>query len=211
MASLGGNLLQRPRSISYRNPDPARRDGPSRFDAIFGFTPFSNAPHPSDFAVALRALDATIRVRGARGERSVPISQFYKVPGADLVLHTLAPGELITGIEAGVPFARRSAYVKVRDRASYQFALVSAAAVLDLQGGVVREARLAAGGVGTIPWRFPGIEAALAGKPATEEAFAAALAGIDAGATPYTQNGYKVPLLRRTALRALLQAAKETA
>jgi xanthine dehydrogenase YagS FAD-binding subunit len=210
MASLGGNLLQRPRSISYRNPDPSRRDGPSRFDAIFGATPSSMAVHPSDFAVALRALDATVRVKGPRGDRALTIGDFYKLPGPDLVLNTLAPGELIVGIEARLPYARRSAYVKIRDRASYQFAIVSAAVALDVQGGTVREARLAAGGVGTVPWRFPQVEAALAGKPATEDAFRAALAGIGDGAVTHSHNAYKVELLRRTALRALLQAKEIT-
>ena len=206
MASLGGNLLQRPRSVSYRNPDPLLMDGPSRFDAIFGVTPMSAAPHPSDFAVAMMALDGSVRVKGSKGERALKLSDFYKLPRTDLTFWTIAPDEIITSIEAGVPFASRSAYVKIRDRASYQFAVVSAAVVLDLDGGTVREARVAAGGVGTIPWRFPEIEAVLKGKPATADAFQAAVLGIGAGATPKTPTKFKVELLKRTVVRALLQA-----
>ena len=207
MGTMGGNLLQRPRSITYRNPDPKRQDGASRFDAIFGITPSSRAPHPSDLAVALTALDASVRVQCAAGpERVLKLSDFYKLPGPDLRFDTLTPGDLITAIEAQVPFAHRSAYIKIRDRASYQFAVVSAAAVLDVDGGVIREARLAAGGVGTIPWRLPKIEAALKGQPATQASYEAALAGIGEGAVTHTFNKFKVPLLRQTALRALLAA-----
>jgi xanthine dehydrogenase YagS FAD-binding subunit len=206
MASLGGNLLQRPRSTSYRNPDPKLQDSPSRFDAIFGVTRFSAAPHPSDFAVAMLALDASVRVQGSQGERVLKLAEFYKLPPADLVFWTIAPDEVITSIEAAVPFATRSAYVKIRDRASYQFAVVSAAVVLDLDGANIREARVAAGGVGTIPWRFPRVEAALRGQPAGASAFHAAVADIGAGATPKAENKFKVELLKRTVVRALLQA-----
>ncbi|SDU12021.1 xanthine dehydrogenase YagS FAD-binding subunit [Verrucomicrobium sp. GAS474] len=210
MASLGGNLLQRPRSISYRNPDPTLRDGPSRFDAIFGVTPASMAVHPSDFAVALRALDGSIRLKTPEGgERSVKVGEFYKVPGDDLVLTTLRPGELIVSIEAQLPFARHSAYVKVRDRASYQFAIVSAAVALRIEGGTIREARVAAGGVGTIPWRLPAVEAALRGQPTRAEAFQKGVADIGDGSATHGRNGYKVELLRRTVIRALGQAASQ--
>jgi xanthine dehydrogenase YagS FAD-binding subunit len=207
MGTMGGNLLQRPRSITYRNPDSRRHDGESRFDAIFGVTSFSRAPHPSDFAVALMALDASLRVQNSAGaERVLKLSDFYKLPGDDLRFDTLRPGDLITAVEAVVPFAHRSAYIKIRDRASYQFAVVSAAAVLDVDGGTVREARLAAGGVGTIPWRLPKIEEALKGQPATQEGYQQALAGIGEGAVTHDFNKFKVPLLRQTALRALLAA-----
>jgi len=207
MGTMGGNLLQRPRSITYRNPDSKRHDGESRFDAIFGITPFSRAPHPSDLAVALTALDASLRVQNSAGaERVVKLSDFYKLPGADLRFDTLAPGDLITAVEAQVPFAHRSAYIKIRDRASYQFAVVSAAAILDVDSGTIREARLAAGGVGTIPWRLPNIEAALKGKPATQQGYEEALAGIGEGAVAHDFNKFKVPMLRQTALRALLAA-----
>jgi xanthine dehydrogenase YagS FAD-binding subunit len=207
MGTMGGNLLQRPRSVTYRNPNPRRQDGESRFDAIFGVTPFSRAPHPSDLAVALTALDATLRIQNSAGaERVLKLSAFYQLPGSDLRFDTLGPGDLITAVEVQVPFAHRSAYIKIRDRASYQFAVVSAAAVLDLDGGTIREARLAAGGVGTIPWRLPKIEAALKGKPATQASYEQALTGIGEGATTHVFNKFKVPLLRQTALRALLAA-----
>ena len=207
MGTMGGNLLQRPRSITYRNPDPKRQDGPSRFDAIFGVTPFSRAPHPSDLAVALMALGGDVRVQNAQGtERVVTLSDFYKVPGADLRFDTLAPGDLITALEANLPFAHRSAYIKIRDRASYQFAVVSAAAALDVAGGVIREARLAAGGVGTIPWRFPAVENALRGQQMNADSFQRALAGIGQGAVTHDKNSFKTALLQQTALRALLAA-----
>jgi xanthine dehydrogenase YagS FAD-binding subunit len=204
MGTMGGNLLQRPRSITYRNPDAERKDGPSRFDAIFGITPSSRAPHPSDLAVALTALDASVRVQGVNGaERVLKLSDLYKLPGPDLRFDTLQPGDLIVGVEANVPFARRSAYIKIRDRASYQFAVVSAAVVLDTKAGTIREARVAAGGVGTIPWRLPSVEAALAGKPVSDNTFRQALAGLENGSkvTPETQ--FKIPLLKQTILRAL--------
>jgi xanthine dehydrogenase YagS FAD-binding subunit len=207
MGTMGGNLLQRPRSVTYRNPDPARQDGPSRFDAIFGVTSFSRAPHPSDLAVALMALDAIVSVQGGNGaERAVKLSEFYQPPTQSLKFDMLAPGELITAIEAATRFARRSAYIKIRDRASYQFAIVSAAAVLDLEGDTIREARLAAGGVGTIPWRLPAVEAALQGQPATTESFRRALAGIGDDAVTHTANHFKIALLQQTSLRALAAA-----
>jgi xanthine dehydrogenase YagS FAD-binding subunit len=209
MGTMGGNLLQRPRSITYRNPDPTRQDGPSRFDAIYGVTSHSRAPHPSDLAVALMALDATVRVQSADGkQRTLKLSEFYTVPRINLSFSTLAPGELITAIEANVLFARRSAYIKIRDRASYQFAVVSAAVALDIDNGSIRQARVAAGGVGTIPWRLPSVESALAGKPANAENFAQAVAGIGQGAMLHAQNQFKVPLLQQTLIRAL-QAATQ--
>jgi xanthine dehydrogenase YagS FAD-binding subunit len=208
MGSMGGNLLQRPRSITYRNPDPKRQDGPSRFDAIFGVTSQSRAPHPSDLAVALTALDGSIRVQGAHGapERVVKLSDFYQVPQTSLKFDTLEPGDLITTVEAHTPFARRSAYIKIRDRASYQFAVVSAGVALDLDGDTIREARVAAGGVGTIPWRFPEVESALKGKPATPETFRAAVADIGSGAVTHAQNLFKIELLKLTTIRALVAA-----
>jgi xanthine dehydrogenase YagS FAD-binding subunit len=207
MGTMGGNLLQRPRSITYRNPNPRRQDSPSRFDAIFGLTAHSHAPHPSDLAVALTALDAAVRVQAPAGaQRLLPLSQFYVLPATSLKFDSLAPGELILSIEANVPFAHRSAYVKIRDRASYQFAVVSAAVALDLDGDTIREARIAAGGVGTIPWRFPQVEAALKGQSATPEAFTAAVAGMGDGAVVYRETEFKIPLLQRTTLRALEQA-----
>jgi xanthine dehydrogenase YagS FAD-binding subunit len=208
MGTMAGNLLQRPRSVTYRNPDPKRQDGPSRFDAIFGVTPQSRAPHPSDLAVALTALDANIRVLGARGapERVIKLSDFYQLPQTSLKFDTLAPGDLITSVEAQTSFARRSAYIKIRDRASYQFAVVSTGVLLDLDGETIREARVAAGGVGTIPWRFPQVEAALKGKPATPETFQAAVADMGNGAVTHTHNQFKIELLKFTTIRALAAA-----
>jgi xanthine dehydrogenase YagS FAD-binding subunit len=205
MGTMGGNLLQRPRSSTYRDPEH-RPDGPSRFDAIFGVTPASNGVHPSDLAVALIALDTSVRVQGPQGERVIPLPRFYQLPQPDLSFTTLAPSELITALEAQLPFAGRSAYVKIRDRASYQFAVLSAAVALDLDGNTIRAARVAAGGVGTIPWRLPQVEAALQGKPATADTFQAAVAEAGQGAVTHPKNIYKVELLKRTVVRALLQA-----
>jgi xanthine dehydrogenase YagS FAD-binding subunit len=206
MASLGGNLLQRPRSLEYRNPDPKRRDGPSRFDAIFGVTPFTAGVHPSDFAVALLALDATVRLRGPAGERVVKLDDFYKLPDEKLNFTTLQPGELITAIEvANLPFAARSVYVKIRDRASFQFAVVSAAVVLETEGPLIKQARVTAGGVATRPWRLTAVENALQGKPNLEETFQSAVASIGNGAVTHEQNAFKVELLKRTVVRALHQ------
>jgi xanthine dehydrogenase YagS FAD-binding subunit len=206
MASLGGNLLQRPRSTPYRNPDPTLQDSPTRFDAIFGITPHSAAPHPSDFAVAMLALDASVRVQGSQGKRLLKLADFYKLPLADLVFWTIQPDEVITSIESTLPFAARSAYVKIRDRASYQYAIVSAAVALDLDGSAIRDARVTAGGVGTIPWRFPQVETALRGKPAGLDTFHAAVADLGMGATLKTETKFKVELLKRAVVRALLQA-----
>jgi xanthine dehydrogenase YagS FAD-binding subunit len=207
MGTMGGNLLQRPRSISYRNPDPTRQDGPSRFDAIFGVTSHSRAPHPSDLAVALMALDAELLVQGTTGApKTLKLSDFYTVPKTSLIFNTLAPGELITTVQANLPFARRSAYIKIRDRASYQFAVVSAAVALDLDGGSIRQARVAAGGVGTIPWRLSAVEAVLAGKPATPDSFKTAVTDLGRGATTHSENQFKILLLQQTIIRAL-QAA----
>jgi xanthine dehydrogenase YagS FAD-binding subunit len=208
MGTMGGNLLQRPRSITYRNPDPHRQDGPSRFDAIFGVSSWTRAPHPSDLAVALMALDANVRVQGTNDPepRVVKLSDFYRVPDGSLKFDSLQPGEMIMAIEAQVLFARRSAYIKIRDRASYQFAVVSSAVALDLDGDTIREARVAGGGVGTIPWRFPQVEAALKGKPATPETFAAAVKDLGQGAVTHDHNAFKIELLKRTTQRALAAA-----
>jgi xanthine dehydrogenase YagS FAD-binding subunit len=207
MGTMAGNLLQRPRSVTYRNPDPHRQDGPSRFDAIFGVTEWTRAPHPSDFAVAMMALDGSVAVQCANGQsRSLPLSALYQLPKQSLKFDTLQPGDLITAIASNLPFARTSSYIKIRDRASYQFAVVSAAAVLDVEGGTIRDARLTAGGVGTIPWRFPQVESALKGKPATLATYTAALADIGQGAVTHEHNAFKVELLKRTALRALSAA-----
>ncbi|MBB4016424.1 xanthine dehydrogenase YagS FAD-binding subunit [Chelatococcus caeni] len=216
MASMGGNLLQRVRCPYFRMLDAACNkrtpgsgcaaiDGLNAGHAILGTSEHCVATHPSDVAVALVALDATMRVRGPQGERTFPIEELFRLPGDTPHLeHTLAPGELIVELRVpGGPDNRRARYLKVRDRASYEFALVSAAAILVIEGGVIREARLAAGGVGTKPWRLRASEAALVGQPAERRTFeeAARLAGE--GARPLSHNHYKLELLPRTIVRAL--------
>ncbi len=216
MASMGGNLLQRVRCPYFRMLDAACNkrtpgsgcsaiDGLNAGHAILGTSEHCVATHPSDVAVALVALDATMRVRGPQGERTFPIEELFRLPGDTPHLeHTLEPGELIVDmrIPAG-PDNGRARYLKVRDRASYEFALVSAAAILVIEGGVIREARLAAGGVGTRPWRLRACETALVGRPAERQTFeeAARLAGE--GARPLSHNHYKLELLPRTIVRAL--------
>jgi xanthine dehydrogenase YagS FAD-binding subunit len=221
MASIGGNLLQRVRCPYFRMLDAACNkrdpgsgcaaiDGINGGHAILGTSDRCVATHPSDLAVALVALDATMRVRGPRGERSFRVEELYRLPGSTPHLeHTLLPGELI--VEVRVPggrYARRARYLKVRDRASYEFALVSAAAALDIEGGVIREARLAAGGVGTRPWRLRASEQALTGKAPDRQTFEAAAELALEGARPLSGNHYKVELLPRTIVRALEMAGE---
>jgi xanthine dehydrogenase YagS FAD-binding subunit len=219
VASIGGNLMQRVRCPYFRSLDaPCNKrtpgsgcsavEGINSGHAILGTSPDCIAAHPSDLAVALVALQSTLRVRGPRGERSFPVEELYRLPGGTPHLeHTLRPGELI--IEVLVPWgphARGARYLKVRDRSSYEFALVSIAAAMDIQDGVIRAARLAAGGVGTRPWRMRASEAALIGKVATRATYEQAAARSSLGARPLSGNGYKVPLLARTMVRALEMA-----
>jgi xanthine dehydrogenase YagS FAD-binding subunit len=221
MASIGGNLMQRTRCGYFRDvASPCNKrapgtgcpaiDGANRMHAILGTSESCVATHASDLAVALVALDAEIRLTGPDGGRTVTLTDFYRLPGdTPEIEHDLRPGELIT--EVVVPrldWAARSTYVKVRDRASYEFALCSAAVALDLQDGQVRDARVAAGGVATVPWRLRAVEAALRGKPATVETFEAAAAVAADGATPLSGNGFKVSLLRRTVVRALIEGSR---
>jgi xanthine dehydrogenase YagS FAD-binding subunit len=174
MASIGGNLMQRVRCPYFRmldapcnKRDPgsgcAAIEGINGGHAILGTSDQCVATHPSDLAVSLVALDATMRVRGPQGERRFPVEELYLLPGDTPHLeHALRPGELIVEVRVpGGPHARRARYLKVRDRASYEFALVSAAAALHIEAGVIRKARLAAGGVGTRPWRMRACEDAL--------------------------------------------------
>ncbi|MEZ0075460.1 xanthine dehydrogenase family protein subunit M [Planotetraspora sp. GP83] len=216
MASIGGNLMQRTRcgyfrdvatSCNKRNPGsgcPAQT-GDNRGHAVLGTSASCAATHASDVAVALVALDASVRLRGRDGERSVRLADFYLLPGdTPNVENRLRPGEIIT--EVIVPrlkWARHSTYVKVRDRQSYEFALASAAVAVDLHGGAVRDARIAVGGVGTVPWRLPTVEAALRAGQSFEQA--AALAAE--GARPLAGNAFKVKLVQRTILRALTEVA----
>jgi xanthine dehydrogenase YagS FAD-binding subunit len=216
MASIGGNLLQRTRCTYFRDPGvscnkkqqgsgcPART-GAHRTHAIFGASDDCLATHASDLAVALMALDALVSVRGSTGERSFPLVELYRLPGKTPHLeHTLRADELILriGVPAGAHTAH-SHYLKVRDRASYEFALVSAAVALHVEGGVIRAARVAAGGVGTVPWRLRDIEKALVGQPSGEPAWRSAAARAGEGAQPLIENAFKVELLKRTVFRAL--------
>lgn len=168
------------------------------------------ATHASDLAVALVALDARVRLIGRDGERTVALADLYRPPGTSPGVETdLRPGELIT--EVLVPplgDGARSTYVTVRDRQSYEFALCSAAVAVQVRDGHVIDARIAVGGVATVPWRLPSVEAALRGAPATPDAFEAAAATAADGARPLSGNGFKVPLVRRTVVRALLEATQ---
>lgn len=213
-ATVGGNLLQRTRCAYFRSGDmPCNKrtpgsgcpaiDGENRSHAIFGGSPHCVATQASDLAVALAALDASVRISGPQGSRLVPIEEFYLLPGAAPDRETvLQPGELICAIDVPAT-AGRGAYVKVRDRASFEFAVVSVAADLVIDDGIVARARLAAGGVGTRPWRLRNVEAALTGETADEATFAKAAAHAGEGAKPLAQNAFKVELLRRTTRRAL--------
>ena len=221
MASMGGNLLQRVRCPYFRMLDSACNkrepgsgcaaiDGLNAGPAILGTSDHCVAAHPSDVAVALVALDATMRVRGPRGERSFPVEELYRLPGDTPHLeHTLLPGELIVEVRVpGGAYSRHARYLKVRDRASYEFALVSAAAALSIEDGAIREARLAVGGVGTRPWRLRACEAALVGRTLERRAFEEAARFAAQGARPLQHNHYKVELLPRTIVRALEMAGE---
>lgn len=221
MASIGGNLLQRTRCSYYRDVWSAcnrRRpgsgcaaiDGANRTHAILGTSASCVATHPSDLAVALVASDAVVQVAGRHGPYDVPIGEFHLPPGDTPHLETvLDPGDLITAVHVPrAPASCGSAYVKVRDRASYEFALASAAVLLQVRDGTVTVARIAAGGVATVPWRLHEVEAALVGSTADADAFAAAARRATIGAHALAHNAYKIPLLERTVLRALEEAAR---
>jgi len=179
--------------------------GFSRLHAVLGGSEFCIATHPSDLAVALAALDAAVEVQGSDGVRSVPINEFYLVPGDTPERETvLRPGDLITAILVPPPgMGERSHYLKLRDRASFEFALVSAAVAIVVDDGRIRAARIAVGGVGTKPWRLPNVEAALAGAPITPAALTEAAAHAAEGAHPLRDNAFKIPLMRRAVARAL--------
>jgi xanthine dehydrogenase YagS FAD-binding subunit len=224
MATLGGNLLQRTRCTYFRDPSwtacnkrtpgsgCAALDGVNRRHAILGTSEQCIASYPGDFAQALIALDAMLEIFGPQGRRQLALAQLHRPPGTTPHIETqLAPGELITAILVpAAPWTRRSLYLKVRDRESYDFALASAAVALDLDDGVVREARIALGGVATVPWRAREAEAALVGQPLDEQSAEAAAEAAFAGAHPREHNSYKVPLGRRTLVRALLEAGDLT-
>ena len=173
--------------------------------AILGGSDQCIATYAGDMAVALIVLDAELELTGPNGKRTVPIGDFHRVPGDTPHIETvLLPGEMITGIDIPASAAaKRSHYLKVRDRASFEFALVSAAVALELDGGTIRAVRVAAGGVGTKPWRLPEVEAALTGRQADPATLKAAAEQAGAGAKPAGMNAFKQVLLRRTVLRAL--------
>jgi xanthine dehydrogenase YagS FAD-binding subunit len=221
MASIGGNLLQRTRCGYFRDvtmPCNKREPGSgcsaltgsNRTHAVLGTSDACVATHPSDLAVALVALDAEVRLADASGSRTVRLADFYRLPGdTPEVENDLRPGELIT--EVVVPrldWAARSTYVKVRDRQSYEFALCSAAVALDIRDSRVADARVAVGGVATRPWRLTAVEEALRGAPATEAAFEDAASVAAEGARPLPGNGFKVALLKRTVVRALIEGSR---
>ena len=222
MATTGGNLLQRTRCVYFqdvskpcnkREPGsgcPAR-EGYHRNLAILGASEACIATHPSDMAVALVALDAVVRVLGPGGERVIPLVHFHRLPGDEPQRDTmLEHGELITAVDLPpLAFAGRSHYRKVRDRASYAFALISVAAAIDVADGVVRDARIAFGGVAHVPWRASKAEAALRGQPATEEVFRRAADAELADARPLRENAFKIPLARNTLVRTLLDLTQE--
>jgi xanthine dehydrogenase YagS FAD-binding subunit len=184
-------------------------EGLNRGHAVLGTSDHCIATHPSDVGVALVALDAVVHTVGPAGARRIPVDDFYLLPGSTPELENpLAHGELIVAIEVPpTPLARRSLYLKFRDRTSYEFALVSVAAAVDVRGGEVADVRLALGGVGTKPWRARRAEAALTGSPATVEAFSAAAGQEMEVAVAREHNAFKVPLAQRAMVRALKQAA----
>jgi xanthine dehydrogenase YagS FAD-binding subunit len=220
MATMGGNLLQRTRCGYFRDTGFACNkrapgsgcsaiNGENRMLAILGTSDHCIASYPGDMAVAMLALDARIELTGASGKRTVGIEDFHVVPGNTPNIETvLTPGEMITGIDIPASAAaQRSHYLKVRDRTSFEFALVSAAVALDLDGRTIRAVRVAAGGVGTKPWRLPEVEAALTGHTAEPATLKAAAEQAGAGAKPASMNAFKLVLLRRTVLRALQTVA----
>jgi xanthine dehydrogenase YagS FAD-binding subunit len=221
MATVGGNLLQRTRCPYFYDHDGARCnkrapgagcdavDGFSRSLAILGASPGCAATHPSDMCVALAALGALVHLRSPAGERTVPLTDLHRLPGEHPEIETvLTHGELITAVELPpLPFAARSAYRKVRDRASYAFALVSVAGALELDGGTVRDVRLALGGVAPKPWRAWRAEEALRGRPATPESFEAAAGAELAAARPLRDNTFKIDLTKRMMAALLAELA----
>src|SRR4051794_30681209 len=214
LATVGGNLLQRTRCPYFqdvtkpcnkRRPGsgcPAR-DGEHRNLAILGHSEHCVATHPSDMAVALAALGATVHVHTTQGERSHPMPGLHRLPGDEPERDTeLGPGDLITAVELGAP-APRSLYRKVRDRASFAFAVVSVAAAVEVEDGVIRRPRIAIGGVAHAPWRARAAERALEGAPAGDDAFAAAAEAELAQAQPLRDNAFKVPLTRNVLVATL--------
>ncbi|WP_327394086.1 FAD binding domain-containing protein [Streptomyces phaeochromogenes] len=216
MATIGGNIMQRTRCTYFRDvsADCNKREpgsgcaalkGFNRTHAILGSSDDCVATHPSDAAVAFAALEASVHLLGPDGERSVTFADFLLKPGdTPNREHALRQGELITAVEIpSLPRPLKSGYLKVRDRQSYEFALTSAAVALHVRGGVIREAKVAAGGVGTVPWKLPAVEQALTGERPSDHLWAEAARHAADGARPLQHNRFKVELLTRTVERQL--------
>ena len=216
MATIGGNIMQRTRcsyfrdvtaACNKRNPGSgcAALEGYNRSHAIHGTSDACVCAHPSDVCVAFAALDAYVHLQGPQGERKVAFADFILQPGdTPNREHDLRRGELITAVEIPAhPRPLKSGYLKVRDRQSYEFALTSAAVALHIQGGVIRTAKVAAGGVGTVPWKLPAVERRLTGRRPSSQLWAEAAEESVRGAKPLTHNKFKVALLRRTVERQL--------
>jgi xanthine dehydrogenase YagS FAD-binding subunit len=216
-ATMGGNLLQRTRCPYFRDvgyADCNKRapgsgcsaiGGENRWNAVLGTSENCIAANASDLAVALVALDASVEVRGANGQRTVPLTEFHRLPGDTPHIETvLEPGEVITAITVPAsPLARCSHYLKVRDRASFEFAVVSAAVALDMHGPRIRQARVALGGAGTKPWRVPRVEAALVGASLDPAVLRPAAALAAEGAQGRGHNNFKIELTQRAIVRAV--------
>jgi xanthine dehydrogenase YagS FAD-binding subunit len=224
MATTGGNLMQRTRCYYFRDTayacnkrQPgsgcAALEGFNRIHAVLGGSDQCIATHPSDMAVALVALDAIVHIKSAKGERKIAAGEFHLLPGSTPNLETVVqPGELITYVTIpSSKFAAQSAYVKLRDRASYEFALASAGAALELQGNKIHAARLVLGGVATKPWRSTEAEHVLTGATADEKTFHAAAEAAMKSAKTYKYNAFKVELAKRAIVRALSSAAQQKA
>ena len=222
-ATTGGNLLQRTRCYYFYDPGtPCNKREPgtgcpaafgrNRIHAILGTSEHCIATHPSDMAVALAALEAVVHVAGPDGERAIPMSDFHRLPGDRPEIDTtLRRGEIITAVELpAADFSRNYTYLKLRDRLSYAFALVSVAVALRMDGDIIAEARLALGGVAHKPWRDPEAEAMLRGQAAVADRFAAVADHILRDAKGYEDNAFKIDLARRAIVRALSQAAAGT-
>lgn len=218
MATVGGNLMQRTRCFYFYDPafpkcnkrQPGSGcgalEGFNRIHAILGQSEQCIATHPSDMCVALATLDAVVRVQGTHGEREIPFADFHRLPGTTPNIDTnLAADELITAVDLpAIPFATRSHYLKVRDRATYAFALVSVAAILDLdEAKNIKSARLALGGVAHKPWRATKSEQALIGKRSEESVLRVAAEAELADAKAYQHNSFKIELAKRCIVRAL--------
>ncbi len=222
MATDGGNLMQRTRCYYfYDTATPCNKrypgsgcpaiEGFNRIHAILGTSEHCIATHPSDMCVALAALDATVQVHGRDGARSIPFLEFHRLPGDTPEKdNNLLPGEIITSIDLPQKgFSKNCAYIKVRDRPSYAFAIVSVAAALELDGDIIKEVRVALGGVAHKPWRIPEVEAEWKGRPATEENFAQLAQHLIKNAKGYGDNDFKIQLAKNTIVRALLEAKEK--